>query len=451
MNAVLKNMNQQTSRQVIVGLGTTGLSVARYLSRQGQGFALVDSRMEPPGIEEFQHDFPRIETHFGDFNTPMLSGAERLIVSPGISVQTLEIAEAARAGVEVIGDIELFARSVKSPVISITGSNGKSTVTALVGEMAKTAGMDVGVGGNIGTPALDLLEGEPCELYVLELSSFQLETTRSLHPVASVVLNLSADHMDRYADLAAYGAAKGRIYEHAEHCIVNRDDALAMTLAHCDAQISFGLDAPHNDSDYGLHNLDGEIWLVQGDEQLMKADDIRMPGRHNIANVLAALALARAAGIPLSSASEAARAFAGLPHRCEWVADAEGVSWFNDSKGTNVGATLAALNGLQQPVILIAGGQGKGADFSELRLGVRGKARAVILYGEDAALIEQAIDGAAPVLRVTDLAEAVASARQLSQPGDAVLFSPACASFDMFQNYQHRGETFVTLVREALS
>jgi UDP-N-acetylmuramoylalanine--D-glutamate ligase len=451
MNAVLKNMNQQTSRQVIVGLGTTGLSVARYLSRQGQGFALVDSRMEPPGIIEFNRDFPGIETHFGDFNTPLLSGAERLIVSPGISVQTLEIAEAARAGVEVIGDIELFARAVKSPVIAITGSNGKSTVTALLGEMAQAAELEVGVGGNIGTPALDLLEGDACELYVLELSSFQLETTWSLHPVASVVLNLSSDHMDRYADLAAYGRAKARIYQQAGHCIVNRDDALAMALADCDTQISFGLDAPLNDSDYGLRELDGETWLVRGAKPLMKADDIRVPGRHNTANVLAAMALAEAAGIPLSSMTQAARTFAGLPHRCEWVADADGVSWFNDSKGTNVGATLAALNGLQQPVVLIAGGQGKGADFSELRAGISGKARAVILYGEDAALIEQAIGDAAQVLRVTDLAEAVASARQLSQPGDAVLFSPACASFDMFRNYQHRGETFVALVREALS
>jgi UDP-N-acetylmuramoylalanine--D-glutamate ligase len=451
MNAVLNNMNQETSRQVIVGLGTTGLSVARYLSRQGQGFALVDSRMEPPGIAEFMRDFPGIETHFGDFNTPLLSGAERLIVSPGISVQTPQIAEAARGGVEVIGDIELFARAVKSPVVAITGSNGKSTVTALLGEMAQAAGLAVGVGGNIGTPALDLLEGEGCELYVLELSSFQLETTRSLHPVASVVLNLSADHMDRYADLAAYGSAKARIYHHADHCIVNRDDALAMALVQCDAQISFGLDAPLKDSDYGLRDLDGETWLVRGDEPLMRAADIRIAGRHNTANVLAAMALAEAAGIPRAAAIEAARTFAGLPHRCEWVAEAEGVSWFNDSKGTNVGATLAALNGMQQPVILIAGGQGKGADFSELRSGVRGKARAVILYGEDAALIEKAINGAAPVLRVRDLAQAVASARQLSQPGDVVLFSPACASFDMFRNYQHRGETFVALVREALS
>jgi UDP-N-acetylmuramoylalanine--D-glutamate ligase len=451
MNAVLENMNRETSRQVIVGLGTTGLSVARYLSRSGQGFALVDSRREPPGIEELKRDFPGIEAHFGDFNTPLLSGAEKLIVSPGISVHTPEIAEAVSAGAEVLGDIELFARAVKSPVIAITGSNGKSTVTALVGEMARAAGIEVGVGGNIGTPALDLLENEAYTLYVLELSSFQLETTRSLQPVASVVLNLSADHMDRYTDLAAYARAKARIYHQADHCIVNRDDAQAMALAECSEQISFGLDAPQNDRDYGLCDLDGEDWLVRGEEPLMKASEIRIAGRHNTANVLAAMALAEVSGIPMTAAIEAARTFAGLPHRCEWVGEADGVSWFNDSKGTNIGATLAALNGLQQPVVLIAGGQGKGADFSELRAGVRDKARAVILYGEDAALIEQAIGDEVPVVRVRDLAGAVARARELSRSGDAVLFSPACASFDMFRDYQHRGETFVALVREALS
>jgi UDP-N-acetylmuramoylalanine--D-glutamate ligase len=443
-------MKHQACQHVIVGLGTTGLSVARYLSRQGQGFAVVDSRRNPPGEEELNQAFPGTTTHFGDFDTELLSQAEQLIVSPGVSVNTPEIARARASGHEILGDVELFARVVTRPVIAITGSNGKSTVTALVGEMAGRAGIKAGVGGNIGTPALDLLEDTEAELFVLELSSFQLETTASLQPVAAVVLNISPDHMDRYEDLDTYAQTKGSIYRHAQACIVNRDDPLASNLVKDPGLVSFGLDTPSTEQDFGLIRDNGEEVLVRGRQSIMKASDIRMPGRHNISNVLAAMALADAAGIPLDAAAEAARTFTGLAHRCEWVAESNGVKWFNDSKGTNVGATIAALNGLSQTVILIAGGQGKGADFSDLQSAVRDKARSVILFGEDADQIESAINKIVPVVRVRNLEEAVSLAASQAQPNDAVLFSPACASFDMFRNYQHRGETFVRLVQEVL-
>jgi len=451
MEAAINTMTHQACQHVIVGLGKTGLSVARYLSRQGQGFAVVDSRQSPPGMDELNRDYPDTLTHFGDFDTDLIAEAAQLIVSPGVSVHTPEIVRAEQSGAEIIGDVELFARTVTKPVIAITGSNGKSTVTALVGEMARAAGVESGVGGNIGTPALDLLENTKTELFVLELSSFQLETTRSLQPLAAVVLNLSADHMDRYEDLDAYAKAKGKIYHQARVCIVNRDDALASSLAQKPGTVSFGLDAPETDQDYGLKMINHEVWLVRGHEPIMKASEIRMPGRHNISNVLAAMALVDAAGISLDVAAESARNFAGLAHRCEWVAEADGVAWFNDSKGTNVGATIAALNGLSQTVVLIAGGQGKGADFSCLQVAVRDKARCVILFGEDAGLIAMAIKDVVSVELVRDLKEAVSLAASKAQPGDAVLFSPACASFDMFRDYQHRGETFVRHLKEVLS
>lgn len=451
MEAAINTMTHQACQHVIVGLGKTGLSVVRYLSRQGQGFAVVDSRKLPPGMDELNREYPDTVTHYGNFDTDLIADAVQLIVSPGVSIHTPEIARAGKSGAEIVGDVELFARAVTKPVIAITGSNGKSTVTALVGEMARAADVETAVGGNIGTPALDLLENTKAELYVLELSSFQLETTQSLQPVAAVVLNLSADHMDRYDDLDAYARSKASIYHHAHACIVNRDDALASSLVEMPGPVSFGLDVPETDQDYGLKTMNAEAWLMRGDKPIMKASEIRMPGRHNISNVLAAMALVDAVGVPLDVAAETARTFAGLAHRCEWVAESNGVAWFNDSKGTNVGATIAALNGLTQTVVLIAGGQGKGADFSSLQAAVRDKARSVILFGEDAGLIEMAIKDVVPVERVRNLGEAVTLAASKARPGDAVLFSPACASFDMFNDYQHRGETFVRLVKEVLS
>lgn len=449
--AAIQTMKRQADKRVIVGLGTTGLSVARFLARQDLSFAVVDSRMNPPGLVELKSEFPDVEVHLGDFNTVLMDEAGQLIVSPGVAVATPEISSAIETGAEVLGDIELFARHVEKPVIAITGSNGKSTVTALLGEMVKAAGVSVGVGGNIGTPALDLLDDESIELFVMELSSFQLETTSSLQTLAAVVLNVSPDHMDRYPSFETYKQAKAVVYKKAKHCVINRDDPESAALAGECEGISYGLDEPMSKNDFGLRMIDDRAWLVHGDEPLCRASEIRMPGRHNVSNVLAAMALAHCAGINQELAIEAAKTFPGLPHRCEWVGEWNGVSWFNDSKGTNVGATVAALQGLPQAVVLIAGGQAKGAEFSELAKAVEGKTRAVVLYGEDADQIEVAIADRTKIIRANDLAEAVQQAKSVAQNGDAVLFSPACASFDMFDNYLQRGESFLAEVRRIQS
>jgi UDP-N-acetylmuramoylalanine--D-glutamate ligase len=365
-----------------------------------------------------------------------------------VAPQEPAIVAAQQAGVELLGDIELFARHADAPVVAITGSNGKSTVTTLVGEMAQAAGRVVRVGGNLGTPALALLSAEAPDLYVLELSSFQLELTFSLNAAAAVVLNISEDHLDRHGSLAHYAAIKATIYRGDGTVILNRDDAQVMAMSLPGrATVSFGLDAAPTANDFGLLQRDGQHYLVRGDVALLNVAEMRMAGRHNWANALAALALGEAVGLEMAAMLRVLRDFPGLSHRCQWVAEQQGVNFYEDSKGTNVGATLAALEGMPgERVVLIAGGQGKGQAFAPLRPAVAARARAVVLLGEDAALIGQALAGAAPLLLATDMADAVAKARTLAQPGDAVLLSPACASFDMFRNYLHRGEAFVAAV-----
>jgi UDP-N-acetylmuramoylalanine--D-glutamate ligase len=449
---------------LIVGLGKTGLSVARFLARRGQGFAVADSRMEPPGLAELRAACPQATVHLGPFEAGLFSGFGTLVVSPGIAVAEPAIQAAAAAGAEIIGDIELFARHVESPVIAITGSNGKSTVTTLVGELLAAAGRKVRVGGNLGTPALDLLaDPNDAEIYVLELSSFQLETTSSLRPAASVVLNVSEDHMDRYPDLAAYAEAKGRVYQGAAVAVVNRDDDWSLRLAarsNAVRTVSFGLDAPMAgqwgmvetdplgaDRESPLGIRDGQTWLAHGDRLLVCARDLTLRGRHNMANALAALALVEAVGVEPAAVLDALRRFAGLPHRSQLVGHFHGLDWIDDSKGTNVGATAAALAGQSVPVVLIAGGLGKGQDFATLRPLIAEKARGVVLIGQDADLIEAAWAGAAPIVRAADMGEAVSMAAEMGRPGDVVLLSPACASFDMFKGYEHRGEVFAAEVR----
>lgn len=430
---------------LIVGLGKSGLSVARFLARRGEAFAVADSRATPPGAAELAALCPACETAFGAFDAAYFARFRRLIVSPGVAVAEPAIVAARAAGAEIIGDIELFARAVTAPVIAITGSNGKSTVTTLVGEMA-AAERRVAVGGNLGTPALDLLEGPAPDLYVLELSSFQLETTGSLAPAAATVLNLSADHLDRYDSIAAYAQAKARIYANAAVQVINRDDPVAAALATGDGRrVSFGLDAPA-DGGWGLAEIDGEGWLLRGTERVLRADDLRIRGRHNVANALAALALGEAAGLSREAMCRVLRAFPGLPHRSQWVATVRGADWINDSKGTNVGATLAALNGMTAPVVLLAGGLGKDQDFTPLRPALAEKGRALVLFGRDAGLIAQAVGDAVPVVRVDSMEAAVAAAAERVEPGDVVLLSPACASFDMFTGYEERGQRFVALV-----
>lgn len=448
---------------LIVGLGQTGLSCARFLSKCGVPFAVTDSRVEPPAIEVLREEQKDIAISLGGFDPVLFDWAQRLVVSPGVSLNEPLIVEARQRGLDIVGDIELFALAAQAPIVAITGANGKSTVTLLLAEMIRAAGKVVNVGGNIGTPALTLLNegdsnGKP-DCYVLELSSFQLDTTHSLHAAAAVVLNISPDHMDRYADIAQYAASKQSIFNIDEDssrpgvAVINREDSLvaAMTTSNRDV-VTFGLDAPDSNSlsknNFGRIFHEGEYWLAHGDQRFLPVGELRMVGEHNQANALAALALGEALHLPMSAMLTALKTFSGLPHRLQFVTQTEGVTWLNDSKGTNVGATLAAIEGLAGPIILIAGGQGKGADFSPLRNTLKDKVSAVILLGEDAALIESALAGVVPVHHVGGMSAAVIKAHALSQQGDKVLLSPACASFDMFDGFAARGDAFMAAVRD---
>lgn len=439
-------MTERDIANVIVGLGKTGLSCARYLAARGASFVVTDSRTVPPGLKELHRDFADVPVFTGGFNAAVLARARRLIVSPGVAMTEPAVAAAVRDGAEAVGDIELFAREARAPVVAVTGANGKSTVTTLVGEMIRDAGFVVRVGGNLGTPVLDLLAAPIPDFYVLELSSFQLETTYSLNAAAAVVLNISPDHMDRYCDVSDYAAAKRRIYHGDGVMVINRDDPRVVAMIEPGRRVvSFGLNAPAQE-DFGVRDCDGAVYLAKGDESLLAAAELRIKGGHNIANALAALALGEAVGIPMAGMLASLRRFPGLPHRTQWVASRDGVDWYNDSKGTNVGATLAALQGMPGKVVLIAGGLGKGQDFTPLRAAVAAKARAVVLLGRDAAQIAHALEGVVPVIHVNDMDEAVEQAESLAQAGDSVLLSPACASFDMFRGYEHRGDVFSAAV-----
>jgi UDP-N-acetylmuramoylalanine--D-glutamate ligase len=442
-----------SAKTLIVGLGATGLSCARYLVTHGEFPAVTDSRENPPGLEALRKEYPDMAMFLGGFQAEVFNAASRLVVSPGVSLEEPLIRAAKARHIEIVGDVELFARAAKAPVVAITGSNGKSTVTTLLGEMARMAGKRVAVGGNLGKPALDLLDDD-VELYILELSSFQLESTRSLKTQAAVVLNVSADHMDRYSDLAHYAATKASIYADCEIKVINRDDPVVAAMAMKDeAAIGFTLDSPTG-GDFGLHECDGVKWLSEGHLPLMPVTELRIPGRHNIANALAALALGSAVGLSQNDMLAALRHYSGLPHRTQWVCEKKGVRWYNDSKGTNVGATIAALQGLHPESgssrsVLIAGGDCKDADFSPLAPIVEETARAVILIGKDASELESALVGRVQMEHAATLEEAVERAAALAQTGDRVLLSPACASFDMFRNFEARGEAFIQAV-EAL-
>ncbi|MFW5969970.1 MAG: UDP-N-acetylmuramoyl-L-alanine--D-glutamate ligase [Halofilum sp. (in: g-proteobacteria)] len=435
---------------LVVGLGATGLSCARFFDRAGEPFEVADNRTDPPGLAAFQARWPDVPISLGPFDARRFARARRIVMSPGVSPHDPVIAAAAQAGVECIGDIELFARAADAPVIAVTGSNGKSTVTTMVGVLLEAAGYRVRVGGNLGPPALDLLadDAESPDFYVLELSSFQLETTFSLQAVAATVLNVSADHMDRYRSLAEYAAAKGRIYNGARTAVVNRDDPGAARLANRVAhEIGFTVGEPAED-DFGVIEREGGLWLSRGNVPLLDAERLPLAGAHNRANALAALALVSAVGVEPVTVAPALSDFEGLPHRTRLVAELDGVRWYDDSKGTNVGATAAALDGMDRPVVLIAGGDAKDADFSPLRAAVERRARAVVLMGRDAPLLAAALEGAAPIEYADDLDAAVTRAAGLARSGDAVLLSPACASFDMFRDYHERGDMFVAAVHK---
>ena len=433
--------------RVVVGLGATGLSCVRFLHARGLAFSVIDTRANPPGLVQLQNSMPDVEVFVGDYPAEKLTNVQEVVVSPGIAMDDEIVVKARAAGARVIGDIDLFMREAAAPVIGITGSNAKSTVTELLGQMARTAGLNVGVGGNLGTPALELLAPER-ELYVLELSSFQLERAGTLGLTAATVLNVSADHLDRHGSMSNYQLAKHRIFHGCKKVVINRQDPLTIPLVPSDVSVvSWQLAAPE-DGGFGLRaSAEGE-YLCHGDTNLLLVTEMSLRGRHNVANALAALALGYCAGLPKAAMVETLRTFLGLPHRCEVVAEIRGVRFVNDSKGTNVGATEAALQGLggERDIVLIAGGQGKGADFSQLQSAVARHCKFLVLIGEDAALMERALGASVPVQRVASLHDAVTLAAARSVTGDTVLLSPACASFDMFTGYAQRGETFRKLV-----
>lgn len=451
----VENMDNLSHKRVlIVGLGKTGLSCARYLSEHGIEVAITDSREHPPALDELQDTYPDIAIFVGGFSSEAFERATCLIVSPGISLREPLIAEARARGVEIVGDIELFARNANAPVVAITGSNGKSTVTSLLGEMAKAADLDVRVGGNIGVPALDLLHEPRPDLYVLELSSFQLETTESLNACAAAILNISEDHMDRYYDLNDYTAAKAKVYYGTGTLVVNLDDEAVMATVKLIRQgrdlVGFTADKP-TDNEFGICLKENQDYLCYGSEGLIPVSDLKIKGKHNVVNALAALALGKEANISLEAMLTALKQFPGLAHRSQWIAEQDSVAWYNDSKATNVGATVAAINGIDaNKVILIAGGQSKGQNFSPLKDVVKNKVKHLILLGEDAKLLNKELSKHTEISFVDDLKQAVQKANEIAMSGDAVLLSPACASFDMFTGYEQRGDLFVAAVKEVL-
>ncbi len=453
----------------MLGLGDTGLSMTRWLARRGAVVSVADTRAAPPGARQLADEWPEVRVRAGAFQREDFEHAEMIAVSPGIDPREGELAAAIQRGMPVVGDIELFARALRerldtgkdknaAKVIAITGSNGKSTVTQMCGDICASAGLITEVAGNIGQPVLDVM----CDIedgrrrpdaFVLELSSFQLETTASLEPDAATLLNLSEDHMDRYDSFADYGAAKARIFagldKKAGAQVLNRDDEYSLSTRRAGVRLAtFGLSAPLSADEWGLSGAGETLAMAHGDTTLMRVNELPLAGLHNAANALAAGALCYAIGIDHGPITRALRAFKGLPHRVEKINKINGIDFYDDSKGTNVGATVAALRGMQQPVVLIAGGDGKGQNFSPLA-DVARRARAVVLIGRDADLIAQALQhtGVA-MLRAGDMVEAVETAYRAAKPGDAVLLSPACASYDMFRSYVHRAGVFVDAVAQ---
>jgi len=427
----------------IIGLGATGLSCVNFYRCKGISVSVFDTRAEPPGKEELDENTPLF---CGPLTATTLCSFSLLVVSPGIAISSPAISEAMQSGVEVIGDIELFARELASQpyqhakLVTITGSNGKSTVTSLLGEMAKKATVNVGVGGNFGVPALTLLDPS-IELYILELSSFQLETTSSLKATISTVLNISEDHLDRYPSYQAYIDAKHKIYQQSDTILVNRDDLL--THSDSQPQLSFGFD----EQDFGLIEQAGQPWLSQQKQPLLSCAELKLSGKHNWMNALATLALGGHVGLPIAAMLSTLTSYTGLKHRCEFVKDINGVRWINDSKATNIGATQAALTGLSETIMgkvhVILGGDGKGADFSELKPVLKSIKGEVACFGQDA---EQIVAQHATAMLVDDLQEAVAHIAQHAKAGDIVMLTPACASIDMYKNFMARGEHFIDLV-----
>jgi UDP-N-acetylmuramoylalanine--D-glutamate ligase len=447
---------------LVLGLGVSGLSMARWLSRRGAHVRVADTRSTPPCGAQLQRELPEVPVVTGTLRAESFYNVDLIAISPGVPTTEPLVETAIKRGVPVVGDIELFAQALttvaSAKVLAITGSNGKSTVTEMTGAMCRHAGLSTVVAGNIGVPVLDALlaiesaadrAGRAPEVFVLELSSFQLETTSSLDAHVAACLNLSEDHLDRYPGMPSYAQAKARVFRGSGIQVLNRQDVWSRSMALTGRTVfTFGLDAPTGTREWGLIEVQGESWFAQGDEKLMGVSQLRVAGLHNAANALAALALARAIDLPYKPLLQALAQFEGLPHRVQKVAEIDGVVFYDDSKGTNVGATVAALSGMRQTVVLIAGGDGKGQDFGPLRAAVAARARAVVLIGRDSEKIAQSIESSGiPMLRARTMEEAVRMSLAAAREGDAVLLSPACASFDMFRDYEHRAQVFVEAVK----
>ena len=442
-------------KSIIIGLGKTGLSVAKYFSAKGLPFEFMDTRSSPPMIEEFKTHFPDIKIEVGKLKESSLLGAKELIISPGLSIKTPEIQRAKEFGIPVRGDIDIFSKAAKAPIIGVTGSNGKSTVVALLSSILNSAGMSVGLGGNLDGPntksALDLLEGEDKDIYLLELSSFQLETTESLGAEVAVILNLSEDHMDRYDTLEEYHDAKLRVFNGCCQLVINRDDVYSYPTKNIDVPVwDFGVEYSNSKS-LGISENKGEQYITYKFEKIVAVRDLKLFGQHNISNVLAAIALALSLGVKIKHIKSAVINFSGLPHRCQWIRDVSGVGFYNDSKGTNVGATMAAIEGLGQSInghiVLIAGGVAKGADFTPLAPLINKWAKEIVLIGKDAEEMASNFYKDIPTNFAQDMEDAVGIASEKASPGDVVLLSPACASFDMYKNFEHRGQAFIESVK----
>ncbi|MEG0340746.1 MAG: UDP-N-acetylmuramoyl-L-alanine--D-glutamate ligase [Acinetobacter sp.] len=441
---------QRGGLKVVAGLGISGVSAVNFLHEKGYRVAVTDSRALPPGHDQIPTE---VQTSFGQLDQELLLQAEEIVISPGLDPKLPEIQAAIAQGIPVVSEIQILRRATEKPIMAITGSNAKSTVTTLIGLMAKNAGVKVAVGGNLGRPALDLTKDDP-DLYILELSSFQLETTSNLNAEVAVVLNISEDHLDRHGDMFAYHTAKHRIFQGVKKVVFNRDDSLTRPLVpDVTPMQSFGLNAPDLNQ-YGILREDnGSIWLARGRERLLNSAEMYIQGTHNVANALACLALGEAINLPMDVMLETLKTFKGLEHRCEFVRELNNVRYYNDSKGTNIGATLAAIDGLGAAieakggkVAIILGGQGKGQDFTALRDSLQKYAKVAVLIGEDRPVIEKAIEGTTTLLYAESLQEAVNLSQQHTHAYDVVLLSPACASFDMFTGYPQRGQHFVEYV-----
>ncbi len=438
-------------RYLVIGLGITGQSVVRYFSKTGNPFIVADTRENPPQLEQFQKDYPDVSVYTGELQTDLLEGVDEIVVSPGVSLNLPLLQKARGKGVATVTDIEIFARQKNAPLIAITGSNGKSTVTTLVAEMAKANGLNVAVGGNLGVPALDLIASD-VDVYILELSSFQLEGVSELNADVACILNITPDHMDRYDNMQAYRSAKHRVFNGAKSIVFHRADPLTQPMMANDfAACSFGLDKPSNNQ-FGILLKENQIWLAKGGNPLFECNQLRIKGEHNRLNALSALAISEKAGWNMEQSMTALEDFQGLTHRCQWIVDKNDIAYINDSKATNVGSTEAAVKGLigdYKRLVLIAGGEGKGQDFSVLKpLLMPVNLRGLVAIGRDGEKISQY--ASIPVEFADSMSGAVSIASQLAEAGDAVVLSPACASFDMFENYESRGNAFVVAVEALL-